>query len=87
VVVRDQPVQEHQAGHVLDGIAQAQPGQHQPADARRRPGRDGHEYERTQDAVRHTLDEGQFAAAWAEGRSMMREQAVAYALGPETASR
>jgi non-specific serine/threonine protein kinase len=38
------------------------------------------EYDRYESAVRAQLDETSFAAAWAEGRRMTLEQAVAYAL-------
>ena len=37
-------------------------------------------YEGSVAAVRSQLDEATFAAAWAEGRAMTLEQAVAYAL-------
>ncbi len=40
------------------------------------------EYERSVAAVRSTLSEEAFAAAWAEGRAMTLEQAIAYALEP-----
>ncbi len=39
-----------------------------------------HEWERNMAAVRAQLDEEAFAAAWAEGRAMALEQAIAYAL-------
>ncbi|HEX6736765.1 MAG TPA: tetratricopeptide repeat protein, partial [Vicinamibacteria bacterium] len=45
-------------------------------------------YERQLAAARTQLDEGAWSAAWAEGRAMPLEQAVAYALeprGPEQA--
>jgi non-specific serine/threonine protein kinase len=38
------------------------------------------EYERSMSAVRARLGEAAFTAAWAEGRTMSREQAIAYAL-------
>ena len=38
------------------------------------------EYDRYESAVRAQLDETSFTAAWAEGRMMTLEQAVAYAL-------
>jgi hypothetical protein len=41
----------------------------------------GPEYERTVARGRAALGEAAFAAAWAEGRAMSREQAVEYALG------
>ncbi len=40
------------------------------------------EHERTIDAVRTHLDEANWQAAWAEGRTMSLEQAIAYALEP-----
>ncbi len=39
------------------------------------------DYEADVAAVRAVLDDDAFAAAWAEGRAMTPEQAVAYALG------
>src|SRR5262249_39680077 len=39
-------------------------------------------HERTAAAVRSQLDEAAFAAAWAEGRAMSSEEAIAYALEP-----
>jgi predicted ATPase/DNA-binding CsgD family transcriptional regulator len=45
------------------------------------------EYDRYESAVRAQLDETSFTAAWAEGRNMTLEQAIAYALlEPETLS-
>ena len=41
------------------------------------------EYERTVAEGRAALGETAFAAAWAEGRAMSLEQAVAYALGED----
>ena len=38
------------------------------------------EYDRDVAAARAQLDEATFAAAWAEGRAMTMEQAMAYAL-------
>ena len=38
------------------------------------------EYDRTEATTRAALDEQAFAAAWAEGRAMPLEQAIAYAL-------
>ena len=38
------------------------------------------EYDRTVAAVRAQLDEAAFAAAWAAGRALSLEQAIAYAL-------
>jgi predicted neutral ceramidase superfamily lipid hydrolase len=38
------------------------------------------DYDRILAAVRAQLDEQTFAAAWAEGRAMTLEQAIAYAL-------
>ncbi len=43
------------------------------------------EFDRNVTAARAQLDEVAFAAAWAEGRTMNLEQAIAYAL-EETAS-
>jgi hypothetical protein len=40
-------------------------------------------YERLLAAVRAQLDEGTFAAAWAAGRTLPLEQAIAEALGEE----
>ncbi len=40
------------------------------------------EYERDVAAVRTQLDEASRQAAWAEGRAMTLEQAIAYALDP-----
>jgi hypothetical protein len=42
------------------------------------------EYERTVAAAQAALSEEAFVAAWAEGRVMTQEQAVAYALEPES---
>ena len=39
------------------------------------------EYDRTVAAIQTQLDEAAFAAAWAEGRALTLEQAIAYALG------
>jgi hypothetical protein len=39
------------------------------------------EYDRTAALVRPQLDKPTFAIAWAEGRTMTLEQAIAYALG------
>ena len=44
------------------------------------------DYQRELDTVRAQFDDRTFAAAWAEGRAMTREQAIAYALeatGPQ----
>jgi hypothetical protein len=41
------------------------------------------EHDRSVAAVRTTLGEEAFAAAWAEGRAMSRDQAVAFALTEE----
>jgi predicted ATPase/transcriptional regulator with XRE-family HTH domain len=41
------------------------------------------DYHRTVAAIRAHLDEATFAAAWAEGRAMTLEQAIAYALGED----
>jgi hypothetical protein len=42
-------------------------------------------YERNLSSMRKQLDEASVAAAWAEGRAMTMEQAIAYALAePET---
>ena len=41
------------------------------------------EHDANVSAVRAHFDEATFAAAWAEGRAMTMEQAVAYALGEE----
>ena len=41
-------------------------------------------YEQDLAAVRSTLDEASFDAAWAEGRAMSFEQAVGYVLGEAT---
>ena len=38
------------------------------------------DYQRIADTARTHLDEATFAAAWAEGRAMSLEQAIAYAL-------
>jgi len=38
------------------------------------------EYDRTVAAIQTQLNEAAFAAAWAEGRAMTLEQAIAYAL-------
>ena len=43
------------------------------------------EYERTVAAARAALSEEVFAAAWAEGRAMTLDQAIAYALEETTA--
>jgi hypothetical protein len=43
-------------------------------------------YEQTIAAVQAALDEGQFATAWAAGRAMALEQAVAYARSPLSAT-
>jgi tetratricopeptide repeat protein len=47
----------------------------------RPPVADDTDYERTVSEGRTALGEAAFAAAWAEGRAMSLEQAVAYALG------
>jgi hypothetical protein len=52
--------------------------QSQPVWARRR------EIERNLAAARAQLDDATFAAAWAEGRAMTLEQAIAYGLEPDT---
>jgi hypothetical protein len=41
---------------------------------------DRDEYDRSLAVVRERLDEAALAAAWAEGRGMTRERAIAYAL-------
>ncbi|MDQ5850809.1 MAG: tetratricopeptide repeat protein [Chloroflexota bacterium] len=56
----------------LLGTVQAYRFQYMPAQRR--------EYERHLAAARAQLDEATFAAAWAEGRAMTREQTMAYAL-------
>lgn len=43
-------------------------------------GTDRFDYERFVAVARAGLDEGAFAAAWAEGHTMTTEQAIAYAL-------
>ncbi len=38
------------------------------------------DYDRSLAAIRALMDEATFGAAWASGRALTREQAVAYAL-------
>jgi hypothetical protein len=45
---------------------------------------DGRAYDRNVAAVRVLMDEAVFSSAWAEGRAMTLEQAIAYALGGDT---